>query len=67
MSRFSSQALDALLRTRIRQLDITSAERSLAIACYRVVPRSLAEHWDTDPYDGLGCPQGRYAGNRRRA
>ena len=58
MTRFSSQALDELLGTGIRQLDITPTERSLAVARYGAVARSLAEHWDTDPYDGLVYPQG---------
>ena len=58
MTRFSSQALDELLGTGISQLDITPAERRLAVARYSAVARSLAEHWDTDPYDGLVYPQG---------
>jgi hypothetical protein len=58
MTRFSSQALDELLGIGISQLDITPAERSLAVARYRDVARSLAEHWDTDPHDGLVYPQG---------
>jgi hypothetical protein len=58
MTLFSSQALDELLGTGIRQLDITPAERSLAVARYSAVARSLAEHWDTDPHDGLVYPQG---------
>jgi hypothetical protein len=58
MTRFSSQALDELLGIGISQLDITPAERSLAVARYQAVARSLAEHWDTDPHDGLVYPQG---------
>ena len=58
MTRFSSQALDELLGTGIRQLDITPAERSLAITRYGAVARSLAAHWNTDPHDGLVYPQG---------
>ena len=58
MTRFSSQALDELLGTGISQLDITPPERRLAVARYTAVARSLAEHWDTDPYDGLVYPQG---------
>jgi hypothetical protein len=58
MTRFSAQALEDLLGTGIRQLDITSAERRLAVARYGAVARSLAEHWDTDPNDGLVYPQG---------
>ena len=58
MTRFSSQALDELLGTGIRQLDITPTERSLAVARYSAVARSLAEHWDTRPHDGLVYPQG---------
>ena len=33
-------------------------ERRLAVTRYTAVGRSLAEHWDTDPYDGLVYPQG---------
>jgi hypothetical protein len=58
MTRFSSQALDELLGTGIRQLDITSAERGLAVTRYGAVARSLAAHWNTDPHDGLVYPQG---------
>jgi hypothetical protein len=58
MTRFSSQALDELLGTGIRQLDITPAERTLAVARYGAVARSLAEYWNTDPHDGLVYPQG---------
>lgn len=58
MTRFSSQALDELLGTGIRQLDITAAERALAVARYGAVARSLAEHWNTDPHDGLVYSQG---------
>lgn len=58
MTRFSSQALDELLGTGIRQLDITPAERSLAITRYSAVARSLAAHWNMDPHDGLVYPQG---------
>jgi hypothetical protein len=58
MTRFSSQELDELLGTGIRQLDITPAERSLAVTRYGAVARSLAEHWNTDPHDGLVYPQG---------
>jgi hypothetical protein len=58
MTRFSSQALDDLLGTGISQMDITMSERRLAVARYTAVARSLAEHWDTDPYDGLVYPQG---------
>jgi len=58
MTRFSSQALDELLGTGISQLDITPAERHLSLARYTAVARSLAGHWDTDPYDGLVYPQG---------
>lgn len=58
MTRFSSQALDELLGTGIRQMDITSAERSLAVTRYGAVARSLAAHWNTDPHDGLVYPQG---------
>jgi hypothetical protein len=58
MTRFSSHALDELLGIGISQLDITPGERSLAVARYRAVARSLAEHWDTDPHDGLVYPQG---------
>jgi hypothetical protein len=58
MTRFSSQALDELLGTGIRQLDITSAERGLAVTRYSAVARSLAAHWNTDPHDGLVYPQG---------
>jgi hypothetical protein len=58
MTRFSSQALDEMLGTGISQLDITPPERDLAVARYTEVARSLAEHWNTDPYDGLVYPQG---------
>lgn len=58
MTRFSSQALDEMLGTGISQLDITPPERDLAVARYIEVARSLAEHWNTDPYDGLVYPQG---------
>jgi hypothetical protein len=58
MTRFSSQALDDLLGIGIRQLDITQAEHSLAVVRYGAVARSLAEYWDTDPYDGMVYPQG---------
>lgn len=58
MTRFSSQALDDLLGTGLRQLDITQAEYRLSVARYGAVARSLAEHWDTDPYDGIVYPQG---------
>ena len=58
MTRFSSQALHELLGTGISQLDITPPERRLAVARYTAVARSLAGHWDTDPYDGLVYPQG---------
>jgi hypothetical protein len=58
MNRFSSQALDELLGIGISQLDITPAERGLAVARYGAVARSLAEYWDTDPHDGLVYPQG---------
>ena len=58
MTRFSSQTLDELLGAGISQLDITSSERRLAVARYTAVARSLAEHWDTDPYNGLVYAQG---------
>jgi hypothetical protein len=58
MTRFSSQALNDLLGTGISQLDITQAEHRLAVARYTAVARSLAEHWNIDPYDGLVYPQG---------
>ena len=58
MTRFSSQALDEMLGTGISQLDITPPEQDLAVARYTEVARSLAEHWNTDPYDGLVYPQG---------
>jgi hypothetical protein len=44
MTRLSSHALDELLGIGISQLDITPDERSLAVARYRAVARSLAEH-----------------------
>lgn len=58
MTRFSSQTLNELLGTGISSLDITPAERDLAVARYAKVARSLAEHWDSDPNDGLVYPQG---------
>ena len=58
MTRFSSHALDEMLGTGISQLDITPSERDLAVIRYTEVARSLAEHWNTDPYDGLVYPQG---------
>ena len=58
MTRFSSHTLNELLRTSISSLDITPTERDLAIARYTEVARSLGEHWDSDPNDGLVYPQG---------
>jgi len=58
MTRFSSQALHELLRTGISSLDITPSERGLAISRYTDVAHSLAEHWNSDPNDGLVYPQG---------
>jgi hypothetical protein len=58
MTRFPSRALDEMLGTGISQLDITASERQLAVARYTAVSRSLAEHWDTDPHDGVVYPQG---------
>jgi len=58
MTRFSSQILDDLLGHGISSLDITPAERSLAIARYTAVAEALAEHWATDPSDGIVYPQG---------
>ena len=58
MTRFTSQTLNELLRTSISSLDITPAERDLAIARYTDVACSLGEHWDSDPNDGLVYPQG---------
>lgn len=58
MTHFYSKELDELLGTGIRQLDITSAERDLAVTRYGAVARSLADHWNTDPHDGLVYPQG---------
>jgi hypothetical protein len=58
MTRFSSQALNELLGTGISSLDITPAERDLAVARYTDVARSLGKHWASDPNDGLVYPQG---------
>jgi len=58
MTRFSSQALNELLGTGISQLDITPAERRLAVARYTAVARTLGEYWDSDPNDGVVYPQG---------
>lgn len=58
MSGFASRELDELLKIGICQLDITSAERATAVARYKAVARALAEHWNTDPYDGMVYPQG---------
>lgn len=58
MNRFTAQALNDLLGMSISQLDITPAERDTAVRRYSAVARSLAEHWNTDPYDGMVYPQG---------
>ena len=59
MTRFSSQALDELLGTGIRQLDITPAERSLAVARYGAVARSLDNTGTRTPTTGGSIPRGR--------
>jgi hypothetical protein len=53
-----SQTLEELLRSGLDALEITPAERSLAVNRYTQVAYALRDHWADDPHDGDVYPQG---------